>query len=253
MKAGLSCHPIGRPAALRWALASLVLLSAALATPVRAQATAPAAASIYTCNTPDGRKLTSDRPIAECKGVEQRVLNRDGSLRRVVPPTPTADELAAREAEERRLAAVRQAQQDAIRRDRNLKYRYPDEAAHRRAREGALDVARAALRSAEQRIVELERERQPLLAETEFYVGREIPERLRQQLDANDVAVAAQRNAMVSHRAEIDRINRLYDTELARLRQLWAGAPLGTTTTSAPSVTVPVAADTRADKSDTPR
>lgn len=182
---------------------------------------------IYTCTTPDGQRLTSDRPISACRSVEQRVLNRDGSLRQILPPTLTAEERAVKEAEERRQAALRQAQQDAVRRDRNLQQRYPDEASHQRAREAALDAVRLALRSSEQRLQELQREREPLIAETEFYVGRELPATLRQRLEANEAAQQAQRQAIATHRAEIERINGVYDAELERLRKLWAGAPPG--------------------------
>jgi hypothetical protein len=219
----------------------------------QAQAAAPASANgIYSCTLPDGRKLTSDRPIAECRGVEQRVLNRDGSLRRVVPPTPTAEELAAQEAEQRRIAQQRQAQLDAIRRDRNLKTRYPDEATHQRAREAALDPVLVAIQSTEKRLDDLQRERGPLMAETEFYQGRPLPDPLRHQLEANEAAADAQRDAMRSHRAELDRINRIYDAELDRLRKLWAGAAPGSIGPT-PSTTVPVAAELRNGKNETPR
>lgn len=224
-------------------LAGAVLAQPAPATP---------AGAIYTCTTPDGRRLTSDRPLAECKNVEQRILNRDGSLLRVQPPTPTAEEHAARDAEQRRKEAQLQAQQDAVRRDRNLMQRYPDEAAHQRAREGALAPTRLALTSAEQRLQELQRQRQPLIAETEFYKGRSLPDKLRQQLDANEAATAAQRNAIDAHRAELARINGLYDTELERLRRLWAGAAPGSLGPISSSGIVPVAADKRSANA-TPR
>ena len=42
------------------------------------QAAGPA--PIYTCTDASGKKLTSDRPIAECSAREQRVLNADGSV-----------------------------------------------------------------------------------------------------------------------------------------------------------------------------
>ena len=87
--------------------------------------------SIYTCTDSNGKKLTSDRPIAECSTREQRVLNADGSVRNVLGPTLTADERADKEARDRDAAAAFAAQQDAVRRDRNLLARFPDEAAHR--------------------------------------------------------------------------------------------------------------------------
>ena len=45
-------------------------------------------APIYSCVDANGRKLTSDRPIAECANRDQKLLNADGSVK-VVPPNPT--------------------------------------------------------------------------------------------------------------------------------------------------------------------
>ena len=79
-------------------LVALVLCPWALATAAQAQATTKPPGGIYTCIDDKGRRLTADRPIAECTDREQQVLNRDGSLRTVLPPTLTAEERAQREA-----------------------------------------------------------------------------------------------------------------------------------------------------------
>jgi hypothetical protein len=205
------------------ALALLMHGPAAAAPP----AAAASSAGIYSCIAADGRRLTSDRPIAECSRSEQRVLNSDGSLRRVHPPSLTAEERAEKEAQERRVQAERLAHQDAIRRDRNLVARFPDEATHRKAREASLDTVRIAMKTSELRMRDLAAERRPLIEESEFFRGRSLPSKLRQQLDANDAAVDAQREAIQNQEAELDRINRLYDGELERLRRLWAGAVPG--------------------------
>jgi hypothetical protein len=187
----------------------------------------PSGAGIYTCVDDKGRRLTADRPIPECTNREQKLLNRDGSLRGVQPPTLTAEERAEKEARDRAAEEARAAQADAVRRDRNLTARYPTEAAHNRGREAALDTVRLAIRSTELRLRDLSAERKPLLAEAEFYVGKPLPAKLRAAMDANDAAMEAQRSAVGNQTAELDRINKLYDAELARLRALWAGAPAG--------------------------
>jgi len=208
------------------ALAALIVAGPAGWAQGRADSAA-SAAGIYTCTDDKGNKLTSDRPIPACSAREQRLLNRDGSLRRVVPPTLTADERAEQEAIERRAAAARVAQADAVRRDRNLVARFPNEATHRKAREAALDTVRVAMRTTEQRVAELTAARKPLDEEAEFYKGKTLPLRLKQQIDANDAGIDAQKSAAQNQEAELVRINRLYDVELAHLRQLWAGAQPG--------------------------
>ena len=185
------------------------------------------AQGIYTCTDSRGRKLTSDRPIIECLDREQRVMNKDGSTRTVLPPSLTADERAALEAKERRREAERMAQQDAIRRDRNLLARYPNQAEHDKAREAALDDVRASIKNSEHRIAELNKERKPLLDEAEFYKGKAMPGKLKQSLEFVDVAVDAHKTLIQNQEAEKVRINANYDLELARLKKLWAGAPPG--------------------------
>jgi len=182
---------------------------------------------IYTCTTADGRKLTSDRPIAECTAREQRVLNPDGSHRSTLAPYLSPEERTAKEAADRRAAAERIAQQDAIRRDRTLMQRYPNEAAHQRARNAALDDANKAMRISERRIKDLGVERRPLLDEAEFYKGKPLPGKLKQALDANDAGVEAQQVLIENQKAEIVRINTRFDAELARLKKLWTGASPG--------------------------
>ena len=145
------------------------------------------------------------------------------------------EERTAKDAADRLAAAERLAQQDAIRRDRTLMQRYPNEAAHQRARNLALDDANKATRISEHRIKDLGAERKPLLDEAEFYQGKPLPAKLKQALDANDASVEAQQVLIENQKAEIVRINSRFDAELARLRKLWTGAPPG----SMPPLTEP--------------
>lgn len=185
-------------------------------------------AGIYTCIDSKGRRLTADRPIPECSAKEQLVLNQDGSVRKVVPPTMTAEERLAAEAKQRAAAEARMAQLDAVRRDRNLMARYPNEAAHQRARESSLDTVRVAIKATEMRLRDLAQQRKPLKNEAEFYLGKPLPPKLKAAIDANDAALEAQKASAATQEAELGRINGLYDIELERLRRLWAGAAPGT-------------------------
>jgi len=185
------------------------------------------AAGIYSCVDASGKRYTSDRPIAECLDREQRVLNKDGSQRQTLPPRMNAEERALAEERQRLQDQAQAAQKDAVRRDRNLMLRFPDEAAHHKAREAALDDLRRGVALSERRLQDLRDERQPLLAETEFYKGRRLPYKLKSKLEANDAQQQAQRDIIQNQSAETVRINALYDAELTRLRRLWAGAAPG--------------------------
>lgn len=202
--------------ALEWAACACLML------PVWGQA-----AGIFTCVDAQGKRHTSDRPIAECLDREQRVLNKDGSQRQVMPPRMNAEERAAAEEREHQRQAQEAALKDAIRRDRNLMMRYPNEAVHTKARDAALDDLHNAIKTSELRVAELQAERKPLEADAEFYKSKRLPIKLRTKLEANDAAQQAQRDLIQGQKAEIIRINALYDAELARLKRLWAGAAPG--------------------------
>jgi hypothetical protein len=173
---------------------------------------------------PDGRKVTSDKPIAECMNVgkPQRELNKDGSEKAIVEAPPTEDEKAEREKIRRQRDAERTAYEIEVRRDRDLLKRFPDEAAHGKARAKALDDIAGSVRNSEARIKLLLQERKPLQDEAEFYVGKPLPNKVKLALDANDASLEAQRSLVQNPDAEVVRINALYDAELARLK-LWAG------------------------------
>ncbi len=199
-----------------------ICLAAALAWPVAALAS-----PIYACVDANGKHITSDRPIAECLSREHRVLNPDGSTREIRSPVMTADEQAEQDARDRAKAVRAAIEADAIRSDRNLRSRYPNEAAHQRARAAALDDVRRTLQLSQRRLDDLAAERKPLEEEAEFYAGRQLPPLLKQQLDGNEAAAEAQRTLMVNQRAETQRINAAFDAELARLRAVWSGAAPG--------------------------
>ena len=197
------------------------------ASPLAWGQTAAGAPRIYSCTDANGKRLTSDRTIPECAAREQRVLNADGSVKRIVPPTLTTEERADAELREREANADRAVRQGVIRRDRNLVARFPNEAAHRKAREAALDDVRNSVRISEARVKLLTVEKKPLIDESEFYVGKALPSKLKAALDANDASLAAQLTLIQNQETEVGRINGLYDAELQRLRKLWAGAPAG--------------------------
>ncbi|RCW71565.1 DUF4124 domain-containing protein [Pseudorhodoferax soli] len=195
----------------------LGLLGAGWAMLVQAQ-------GIYTCVDGQGRHITSDRPIKECIDRAQKELNPSGSLRREVGPSLTASERAQIEARERRAAEEQARNNEEIRRSRAMLSRYRDQAAHDRARAEALAPVDGVLALAQQRMQALDKQRQLLDRELEFYPNtppEKLPPKLRSLLDEHKASVAAQQRVIAEQDAERKRVNDRYDEELARLRQLW--------------------------------
>lgn len=211
----------------RWMACAMLGLVVAGTAVAQSSGSSSPSGGIYTCVDAQGRRHTSDRPIRECLDREQAVLNRDGSTRRRVAPSMTAEERASYEEEQRRKLAEDAARKDAVRLDRNLLQRYPNEPSHERARRTALEQVRKLLGSSEQRMADLRTERRRLDSESEFYPDKNLPAKLRSQYDANQAAMDAQRILIHNYQADLERLNATYDDELARLRRLWAGATPG--------------------------
>jgi hypothetical protein len=197
------------------------------------------AASIYQCVDASGRRLTADRPIAACTDFEQRELNRDGSTKRIISPALTTGERNAIEARELAERTKRIANDDEARRNQIQLLRFPNPAAHNAARDSALHEARRAVKISEDRIATLAAERKPLLEDTEFFVGKPLPAKLKHLLDANDVAADAQRSLLQIQKEEIGRISANFDAELERLKRIWADAATLGGTAVAPASTAP--------------
>lgn len=179
---------------------------------------------VYTCIDKLGRRLTSDRPIAECIDREQRVLDRTGTERRRIGPTLTEHERAALEQRRRAEAQERARVAEERRRERALVTRYPDEASHQAEREQALAQVSEVTAVARQRISELAAEKKRLDVELEFYDGdlSKAPAKLQRQYADNELGVREQQRFIALQEQERERVQQRFDAELALLRRLWA-------------------------------
>lgn len=184
------------------------------------------AQNIYTCTDGQGRKRTADRPIAECADREQRLLNPSGTVRATVGPSLNAQERAQQELRQRQEGEAQARQVEAVRRERALLLRYPNQAAHDKERAEALAQVALVQQVARNREAELVRQREGLLAELEFYKKdpARAPLALRRQLDENSRNQAAQKRFIAEQEAERGRVNARFDAEQARLKSLWAAS-----------------------------
>ena len=201
------------------ALASLGL-TANLTVSLSAQAQQ---AGIYTCVDAKGRKLTSDRPIAECVDREQKVLNPSGTVKAKVGPTLTAQERAEVEGKEKLAAEERARKEEDKRRDRALLVRYPDRAVHDTERVEALHQISVVKSAATNRVLELKKQKIAIDAEMEFYKKdpSKAPASIKRQVDENTRSIEVQNRFITDQDGEIQRVNARFDEELARLKELW--------------------------------
>lgn len=200
------------------------VLLASLSGMTSTQAQQPGSQGIYTCIDAKGRKLTSDRPIAECADREQKVLNPSGTVKARIGPTLTAQERTELEAKDKAEQEGRARVNEEKRRDRTLLIRYPNKALHDKERAGALAQIGVVRQAAVNRVEELLRQRTALFEEMEFYKKDpgKAPPSVRRQVDEVAQSLAVQGRFIADQDVELKRVNLRFDEELMRLKRLWA-------------------------------
>ncbi|MES2910899.1 MAG: DUF4124 domain-containing protein [Pseudomonadota bacterium] len=185
------------------------------------------AQGIYTCVDSKGRKITSDRPIAECMDrPQQEISPTSGTVRRVIQPQMTAAERVAAEEKEKAGAEVRAQAAEEKKREKALLQRYPNKSAHDKERSLALVQVEEAIKTAAKRIQELTEQRKAINADLEFYnkdPGR-APPSLRRRVDENEMSITSQKRFIADQEGEKKRVNARFDEELGRLKPLWAAS-----------------------------
>ena len=178
---------------------------------------------IYTCVDRNGRRLTADRPIAECLDREQRELGPSGIVRRQIGPSLTEQERAAQEAQRRKEAEARARALEERRRERALTARYPDKPTHDVERAAAIQLVDDVTATAEKRLVELAQQRKAFDVEMEFYKKdpSKAPMSLRRKIAENEESIAEQQRFIAGQDQEKRRVHQRFDVELAQLRRLW--------------------------------
>lgn len=181
------------------------------------------AQGIYTCIDGKGRKITSDRPIAECMDRAQKEISPAGTVKRVLAPPPTPQERAALEEKEKAEADARSRAAEEKLRDRALMTRYPDRASHDRERALALEVVNDTLKTATKRSEDLAVQRKSITTELEFYKSSpgKAPPALKRRLDETDGNIAAQKRLLAEQETEKKRITQRFELEAAKLKPQW--------------------------------
>lgn len=178
------------------------------------------ASSIYTCKDASGKTLTSDRPIPECRGREGRVLSTQGTTVKKIEAPLTAEQEAARAAEEvkKKELAIKRAEQ--LRKDKALlgTYENLDDLESKRQR-ALLEVERE-MKSAERRVATLQSQEKELMQEQEFFKKKQMPPDLKRRLDENEGGLRAERSLMASKKAEIAQISLKFDEDKKRYQEL---------------------------------
>jgi hypothetical protein len=185
-----------------------------------ALAAAPASATMYVCTTPAGKTITADSPPPECANVPIRELRADGSVRRVIEPPPTAEQRKARADQAQREQQESDAKRAQARQDIALLETYASEKDIEAARRAALASRQAMIDRSKKRLETFAAERKKLDEEKEFYVNRKLPDKLEHAIEANRSLVDAESRLIAEMQADLARINKRFDAEAERYREL---------------------------------
>src|SRR5882672_4497644 len=181
---------------------------------------APAAAQLFVCTDARGRTISGDRPPPECAERTVRELRSDGSVKRVIEPPPSAEQRAAREAEEKRRIEDAEKRRASMRKDLALLDAYANENEIESVRQRALASRQTMIERSLQHMEEHMREKKRLDAEAEFYTKRPMPDSLKRQFETNASLIRSEERIIRDVRADMERINERYDAEKKRWREL---------------------------------
>jgi hypothetical protein len=206
------------PVRARHWIALMLLAGATAAGSVAAQ---PQPGIIYSC-VAGGRTYSGDMPPPECANSDMRELNRDGSLRRLVPRPLTVEEQRARAIEAKKKLEEEEKLMDQRRRDRSLLEAYATEQEIEAARKKSLEGAEQSVKRSQERTDSLAKDRKRLEDEKEFYKKRTVPDSLNRSIAANAQAVSAEEKIIAEAKGEIQRVNERFDIEKKRFKELLA-------------------------------
>lgn len=188
----------------------------------RAQQSAPK--QTFCCNDANGVQVCSDQLPAQCYNRAYRVMEGSTVVRREEAPL-NAEQRRQRIAEEKRKAEEDRARREQVRRDRILVDTYNSVQDIDVQRERAIKEIEEGLVQAKNRLLELDKQRQTLADETEFYKRKPLPNDLKAAIRSNEADIAAQQSIVDSKRRDIDAVNARFDEDKRRYLQLLRSAP----------------------------
>lgn len=201
-----------RPVRTKAAIVAGLLTLAALSAPARAE--------LYVCTDEKGRTISSDRIPRECLDRPIRELRSDGSVKRVIEPPKPPEVRAAQEAEERRRREEAEVRREQIRKDLALMEAYTNEGEIENTRNRALADRQRIIERAVERKKLLDEQRKKLDLESEFYQGRELPEKLKRSYETLESLQRSEDRIIADVRADMARINDRFDADAKRYREL---------------------------------
>lgn len=183
---------------------------------------AQAAANMYRYTDENGQIVISSTIPQEATKRGYDILNDNGRVIDTIPPAPTEEEIAAREAEKQRQKELAEQREQ----DRALlkRFSHPDQAVkamHRKIRElegliqlkrGNISVISSQLDNEQSRAANMER------------AGREIPEATLEKIRRLEAQIRDIEREITSQTQEIEELRRAFEADIERLEEVTGDA-----------------------------
>lgn len=195
---------------------------------VLALAAAPAAHAAFKCKDEKGLTHIGDTPPAACANVPLYEVTRSGTIIRKIDPTPTGDQLKAKQEEEARAKEAAKAAAEQRRKDLALLATYSTEKDIDVSRDLNLKPIEGRIKSAKERTAAVEKREAELEAEMEFYKAgkgksakvREAPIQLRTDLERTKNEKVVLAKSIAEYEKEMQEVRNRYDADKKRWVEL---------------------------------
>ncbi len=175
---------------------------------------------IYLCKDATGRTITSDQPIAECANRTTKVMGKDGTVRREIPPPPTREQLEAKKQAEEQRKIDEKAAKEQKQKDEVLLSTYRNEKEIEAARERTISQLRTDIIEANNAADNADRKRRAAQQEIDKIKKGTPPAALRVQVEEAEQAMAADRRRADKLEADLVAQKAKFDFAAKRFREL---------------------------------
>ncbi len=210
---------------------------------------APAAGAAYKCVDEKGRTHIGDTPPAACANVLMHEVTRSGKILRTIEPTMTDEQIRAKAEEAQRRKEADRAAAEQKRKDTALLATYSSEAEFDVVRDHTIAPINGRIRSAQDRIKEVEKRTRKVEEELEFYKagkgkskrGNEAPPMMVSELERLVKEKQTLEKNIADYEKEIGELRARFDVD----KQRWLAIKTRGANAAAPAAAVPTSAPAR--------
>lgn len=177
-----------------------------------------AAARIVCCDV-NGKRTCGDPPPPQCDTRPKTVFSKGGVAKEIEAPL-TAEQRAAREAEEARKKEEEKKAAEQARKDRALLDSYSNEKEIDAARDRSIADIEKNAEQANNRLESARAKQKKFDQEKEFFLKKPMPAHLKKQIEDNEREIASQQKALAQKDVDIAAARERFEADKQRYRQL---------------------------------